>query len=270
MNSSLPKRPITTTPTAEAKSPPPPTLEERVSSALRGDGSTPSSAIALLIMEVSAAAEAAAQSVEQQRAAALDLDSALDPTAVLTAELARDRLRAALPRLQRLLAEAEDREYSANWDARFRRVESMVEEAARKFARYPALVGELIELMTSTAAVDSQVSEINGAAPAGEMRRLRGVELAARRLNNFTADQPPIAQNLRLPDWHSSSQLVWPQPHNVFDPGAFMPIQRGDPRLTSDSWWQVGDEQRAVEEAREQREAIEAEEAKKQFWQQAT
>jgi hypothetical protein len=49
-------------------------------------------------------------------------------------------------------------------------------------------------------------------------------------------------------------------------PAFFAPPERGDPRLTSDSWWQVGDEQRVIEQARQEREAIEDERAKREFY----
>jgi hypothetical protein len=40
----------------------------------------------------------------------------------------------------------------------------MVEEAAEKFRRYPALVGELLELLNLAAQVDREVGEVNGSA----------------------------------------------------------------------------------------------------------
>jgi len=42
-----------------------------------------------------------------------------------------------------------------------------------------------------------------------------------------------------------------------------LPMQVGDPRLTTDRWHEVGQEQRAAEEARQKREAIEADRARK-------
>jgi hypothetical protein len=207
-----------------------------------------------LIIEVTAAIDTAAQTVERERAKALDLSATPDAVAVLNAELARDRLSATLPRLQRLLAEAEDREYAQRWDARFRRAESMVEEAAAKFSRYRELAAAMLELLQLAEQVDNEVDQVNASAASGEMRRLRGVELSARNLNHFTAHQPPIGRELKLPDWHSSSQLVWPLPHNVLDPSVFiMPVQRGDPRATSDQWWMIGEQQRAAEAERQQR-----------------
>jgi hypothetical protein len=132
-----------------------------------------------LIIEVTAAIDTAAQTVERERAKALDLSATPDAVAVLNAELARDRLSATLPRLQRLLAEAEDREYAQRWDARFRRAESMVEKAAAKFSRYRELAAAMLELLQLAEQVDNEVDQVNASAASGEMRRLRGVELSA-------------------------------------------------------------------------------------------
>jgi len=45
-----------------------------------------------------------------------------------------------------------------------------------------------------------------------------------------------------------------------------LPMQVGDPRLTTDRWHEVGQEQRAAEEARQKREAIEADRARREFY----
>ena len=45
-----------------------------------------------------------------------------------------------------------------------------------------------------------------------------------------------------------------------------LPMQVGDPRLTTDRWYEVGDEQRAIEQERRRRELEQAEFARKQFY----
>lgn len=129
---------------------------------------------------------------------------------MLSAELGRDRLRAALPRLRQLLGEAQAREYAERWDARYRRVRTMVEEAAETLRRYPALVAELIGLLKLAAEVDNEVSAVNSAAPDDERRRLAGVELTARGLEAFSTAQPSLAKTVQLPDFDNSSVLLWP------------------------------------------------------------
>jgi hypothetical protein len=62
--------------------------------------------------------------------------------------------------------------------------------------------------------------------------------------------------------------MAWPPPHR-FDPSLFAPVQVGDPRLTTDGWWEVGEEQRAIEQERQRHEMEAAEIARKQFYGQA-
>ena len=80
-----------------------PSLEEHIATALTATDIT-SSDLAALIAEVEAAAQAADENAAKARAAALDpavvIDTAKVGAAVVTAELTRDRLQAALPRLR--------------------------------------------------------------------------------------------------------------------------------------------------------------------------
>ena len=62
--------------------------------------------------------------------------------------------------------------------------------------------------------------------------------------------------------------MLWP-PHRPIDPAMVVPMQVGDPRLTTDRWYEVGEEQRAIEQERQRRELETAEIARKQFYGQA-
>jgi hypothetical protein len=79
------------------------TLDERIAAALTSTDIT-STDLAALIVEVKAAAEAADENATKAREQALDpavvVDVASVGAAVATATLTRDRLQAALPRLQ--------------------------------------------------------------------------------------------------------------------------------------------------------------------------
>jgi hypothetical protein len=70
---------------------------------------------------------------------------------------------------------------------------------------------------------------------------------------------------LRLPDWQHSGQLLWPPPSRL-DPSFFAPPERGDPRATSDEWWRAGAEAAAVEQERQQRQAVADEAARREFY----
>ena len=166
MNSNAaPRRPISSSPPAATQSTQSAAaLEQLIADALRNGGTAASEDLMLLIGEVETAVVAAEQAATTARSQAVDLVASPDADAahklVLSAELGRDRLRAALPRLRQLLGEAQAREYAERWDARYRRVRTVVEEAAETLRRYPALVAELIGLLKLAAEVDNEVSAV--------------------------------------------------------------------------------------------------------------
>jgi hypothetical protein len=146
-----------------------------------------------------------------------------------------------LPRLE----EAQAAEYAALWKSEYERVEAKRDEWTRKYADYPKLVAQLVDLFGSAKAVDEEVSRINGSAPPGEHRRLLGVELTARGLESFSATDPPIAKGVQLPDWAHSARMAWPPPR-PFDPASFAPAPF-DRRLSAE-WGLVQEEGRAMRE----------------------
>jgi hypothetical protein len=168
-------------------------LEQRIADALRADTGLSAAELRALLSEVDGAIAAAANAVEQERGKALDPYNPADPATaqqrVLIAQLTHDRLKAAQPHLQRQSATLQRREDAAAWDAGYRRLAAVVEAAAARVARYPALAAEMVELLNLAAAVDAQASDLHGRAPPGESRRLPKVELLARGLRAFSASQ---------------------------------------------------------------------------------
>jgi hypothetical protein len=150
-------------------------------------------------------------------------------------------LRTLLPRLQ----EAQAAEYAARWESEYERVKAKRDELARKYAEYPKLVAQLVDIFRGAEEVDKEVSRVNGSAPPGEHPCLLGVELTARGLEGFSAADPPIAKAVHLPDWAHSARMAWPLPR-PFDPSSFAPPSF-DRRLSTD-WWQVQEEGRAMRE----------------------
>jgi hypothetical protein len=219
-------------------------LEKKIATAL-ADKDIASSNLAALIAETETAIAAADQAAEAERDKALDPALSPDPNAareaVEAAKFTRDRLRTLLPRLH----EAQAAEYAARWESEYERVEAKRDELARKYAEYPKLVAQLVDLFGSAKAVDEEVSRINGLAPPGEHRRLRGVELTARGLESFSTADPPIAKRVQLPDWAHSARMAWPPPR-PFDPASFAPASF-DRRLSAD-WGQVQEEGRVMRE----------------------
>ena len=128
----------------------------------------------------------------------------------------RDRLQAALPRLQQRHKEAREAEYAAAWTVDYEQLKAKRDAVAQQLReRYPAIVDELVTLMTNIAATDKEVDRINVAAPYGDYPRLRGVELTARGLDRLLQPDISITQELRLPNFTrgvGEALLAYPPP----------------------------------------------------------
>ena len=188
-------------------------LDKRIATALSSD--VRSAEVAALIVELVAAVS------KSDEAAAAEPVTGVDPAALPEPESARtarrpddafyDQLRSALPKLQARLAELQAAEYAKSWEKNYERVRAQVEEAARKWTEYPKLVAQLIDILNTTA-IDQEISRINGSAPKGEQRRLRGVELTARNLEGFDRYHPSVANGVQLPELQHSYKRAWPPP----------------------------------------------------------
>lgn len=189
-------------------------LERKIVAALESDNMTADQLSQLIITTNTAIAEA-------ESAAAMARESAFDPGIMPDPAEARlqmedaifrlGRLRTLLPRLHARHEKALAAEARAVWESEYKVTKDKINAAAKKWARYPALIDELIGII-NTAELDREVSRVNGTAPDGEDRRLRGVELTARDLDGFTRDIPSIAENLQLPEFEKSRRMAWPPP----------------------------------------------------------
>ncbi len=229
------------------------TLEKKIATALTDD--VTASAIAALIEETEASISHADAAAERERAKALDPtlspDAKAAREAMLAAEFGRDRLCTALPRLQRRLQEVQAMEYFARWEPDFEQVEAKVEAASRKYAKYPTLVTELVDIFRDAEEVDKEVARINGSAPSGEHRRLRSVELTARGLDSFTTANPSISRSVQLPDWGPSDRMAWPPPST---PLAVLASQgMAAPPHSGGEWWRGREERAAAQRAEQAR-----------------
>jgi hypothetical protein len=119
---------------------------------------------------------------------------------------------------------ATDREYAEHWTAECERVALLRDEAAEKFVGCPKLVADLVKIFRRAEEMDKEVSRVNQSAPPGELRRLRGVELAARGLEAFSSANPAICKSAQLPDWTGSCKKLWPPPAPPINPSTFMPV----------------------------------------------
>jgi hypothetical protein len=197
-------------------------IEQRIAAMLSATDAK-SDAVASLIEEVEAAAREADEAATKARDQALDpavmVDVVKVGAAVASAALARDRLQAALPRLQQQFEQAREREYTQQWLEDYAVVKARRDELVEELReRYPRLVNEMVGLMTRMAETDKEVGRVNSAAPYGDHPRLRSVELAARGVDRLMQPDISIPQELRLPNLHSSpGQLfAWPPPQPSF------------------------------------------------------
>lgn len=212
-------------------------LGQRIANAL--SKKVPAADVAQLIRDVESAIGEATVAAAQARDRALDPLEIPDPVkargSVEIAEFALQRLQAVLPRLDQRLQILEANEYSQQWDKDFETVEATVAAEAVRFATIKSLIDQIVKLLQAAAAIDAEVKRLNARKPQGEHRHLRGPELTARDLREFTRDNPSIADRIQLPDWSHSSLNVWPEPRpplSVEFAAQFSGVV--DPRYTAD------------------------------------
>jgi hypothetical protein len=211
-----------------------------------------------LITETEAALTMAEARARTEREMALDPiaspDAAEAERSAWAAELNRDRLHSFCSQLQQRFDEVAATEYAAQWQATYEHVEARCNALAKEFGEvYPKLVRQLCDLFERMKATDQECSRVAGEAVAGEHRRLRGVDLTARGLENFSISNPSIVETMKAPDWTQSDHMAWPPPRTplaALIAAAMTPPH--DPRFTAD--WaaarQRDEERRAATETR--------------------
>jgi hypothetical protein len=179
-----------------------PSLEQRIAAALTPTDIA-STDLAALIAEVEGAAQAADENATRAREEALDpavvVDTAKVGAAVATAELTRDRLRAALPRLETRYRETVEAEALAAWRAEADELEPRGAALLDGFAEfYPEMAKRIANHLDEMRTFDKQVDDLN-------RRRPNGVPALSR-------STPALAKDLRIPSPYKTSELWWPPP----------------------------------------------------------
>ena len=191
-------------------------LEQQIAQALT-DPQVASADLDELISKTDEAVAEAAATAQAEREKALDPiaspDAAKAEQSVWAAELRRDRLRSSLVRLWERLHEVERAESATRWKADYDAVKTQRDVLAKEFAElYPTVTAQLCDLFQRAKVIDQECVRIDGQAPAGERRRLRGVELTARGLESFDRSCPSLAGSVKLPDWSHNGRMLWPPP----------------------------------------------------------
>ena len=196
-----------------------PTLEQRIAAALTPTDIT-STDLGALIAEVEAAAAAADENATRAREEALDpavvVDTAKVGAAVATATLTRDRLQAALPRLQERLKLVREQEDLAAWKADAEKLEvRRIALAVEFYKLLPSpLLQQIAERLHAMRSFDREIDSLNRRRP----DHMRPLDYAT----------PELARELKLPDPDKPSQLLWPppQPNLALQMIAAMPPDR--------------------------------------------
>jgi len=191
-------------------------LEQQIAQALT-DPQVASADLDELISKTDEAVAEAAATAQAEREKALDPiaspDAAKAEQSVWAAELRRDRLRSSLVRLWERLHEVERAESATRWKAAYDAVKTKRDMLAQEFAElYPTATAQLCDLFQRAKVIDEECVRIDCEAPAGERRRLRGVELTARAIESFDRSSPSLTASIKLPDWTDSARMVWPPP----------------------------------------------------------
>ena len=138
----------------------------------------------------------------------IDADKAISD--VKTAELRRDRLRAALPKLEKRYYEAQDSEELAEWRRRYETAKGARDQLSREFyERIPQLFGAIADLLNRVQQCDQDCDAVNADAPSAAHERLLSVELHSRNLPGYCSGKS-IMKTLILPDWTDPNKLLWP------------------------------------------------------------
>jgi hypothetical protein len=209
-----------------------PTIEQRIAAALTSTDIT-SSDLAALIQAVEVAAQVADEDATKAREQALDpgvvVDTAKVGAAVATAELTRDRLQAALPRLRVRYKQVREQEDIAKWQAEAAPLQERRVVLGTKFGKdYPKLMNEVLHQLRDMWALDQEINALNRRRPdnAGAL-----VELIT----------PAFSKYLKIPDpaldakrWEHESGYLWPpqQPNLTLQMLAAM---RPDPFIISEA-----------------------------------
>ena len=236
-------------------------LEARITAALTSTDIT-STDLEILLQETENVLSETAIKIERDRA--FDLTKSPDATTAhrtLTEnELNRGRLKLVLPDLQHKLEAVCEQERAAQWEQEFLRVEAIRDNTAKKWARVPEIIHELIQLFREDEAIKAECSRVNGSAPNGETRRLIGPELKARGLDAYSRSDPPMAKGTTLVDWTHSQVTLWPVRQSFF------PFAPGDLDIHHTAEWGLAaDRQRRLANERIDKELAEMARQREEF-----
>jgi hypothetical protein len=146
-------------------------------------------------------------------------DSIAARHAITAAELRRDWLQAALPKLAAHHRKAGAREQYAAWLPRHQQAKASRDLlAARLRAVCEPFLEQMVPLLHEIAAVDAELDRVNASKPVdGGVKSLRSVELEARNIDGFGVNCVSLLRDWKLPAFNAPGRLLWPPPTPPID-----------------------------------------------------
>jgi hypothetical protein len=169
------------------------------------------------VQETEAAAIAVGEAAARARTRALDPGTA-DPSEakseMIDAEFRRDRLNAALPRLQQRYTKVLQAEAKARWVEQYDSVGARVKELAEELRAAYEFVPRLVDVLTRARELDQEVRRVRESKPIDDvydgLPRLLEVELTARNVAAIGDRVLSLDRDLVLPNWSDPTQKAWP------------------------------------------------------------
>jgi hypothetical protein len=223
------------------------TLEQRIAAAINREVKA-SNAIADLLQEVTTAIGLADIALAELKQLALDPGTVINnevPDKLRIAELRASRLHAAQGPLQDCLAAALAAEKQVRWEVEAKDAELKRDLAAKRMAKLPELMAEILEIAAVVEAADEAITRVNIASAPGQ-RHLKSVELVARNIERLDAGGP-ILRKVVLPDWQDSTKVLWPKPQTSLMASLVAPAFDRDISVT-DEWWRPQAERSIAEQ----------------------
>jgi hypothetical protein len=236
-----------------------PTLEQRIAAALTLADIT-SSDLDKLIAEAEAAAQSADENATKVREQALDpaltIDVAKVGAEVAAAELTRDRLRAALPRLRARYTQARHQEDVTAWKEEAEQLAVRRDELRMEFMRIlPAeLIKQIAEHLTAMHKFDKTINALNYRRP--DDQSVRALHCAT----------PELARELKISNTEKPGTFLWPPPTSYVELLAAIPTDSFIIAEAAKGTYENARYKRALEDNR--RQIAEAERSQREFEQQ--
>jgi hypothetical protein len=233
-------------------------LQKRLGVVLSRDEHVSADELKELLDEVNETADQKYAAAQEYKSASLDVnceDVVGADNAQKALMLERQRLLMCIPRLEDKIRAAIRRDRRQSFEAVYRRTKAKLQEAAEKYAAYPDIIGELVDLFKLAKSVDAEVDAVNQNASAMGCEHLKHVEVLARNLpeGRFTREQPEISDTIVLPEWKNSNKQAWPPPRQSL--GLLIAAASPPSYHPGDRWYEQQGDRRAEQEAEQARTA---------------